>query len=83
MLLNASLKDKESLQEIHSLLHALFVRNRHQHKRNHWFKSLQQFRKQLGLLLEEMETKKKTVAEQKVTARLRYWDDHCIHQWYL
>jgi ribonuclease MRP protein subunit RMP1 len=91
-LLRSSPKDQESLLEIHELLNSLFIRNRNQHRRNHWFKSLQQFRKQLGLLLQEMGTQGTTTGrskysarqiEERLTARLRYWDEKCIHQWYL
>lgn len=90
-LLNISDKDKQSLIDILELLHRLFIRNRNQHRRNHWFKSLQSFRKQLDTLLQEMgvdtgmknvQLKNKSRAE-KITARLQYWDDSCIHKWYL
>jgi ribonuclease MRP protein subunit RMP1 len=82
-LLAASPKDKQSLVEIHALLNSLFIRNRNQHRRNHWFKSLQQFRKQLGLLLSEMETGTSATKAAKLTARLQFWDEKCIHEWYL
>lgn len=86
--LSAPPTDTESLTQIHALLNNLFTRNRNQHRRNHWFKSLQQFRKQLGLLLQDLENvsggkKKRKAAEEKIAARLQYWDEHCIHQWYL
>jgi hypothetical protein len=75
--------DKQNLKDIHELLERLFVRNRNQHRNQHWFKSLHQFRKQLGLLLEEMESKKKASAAKTMTERLQFWDDKCVHQWYL
>lgn len=83
--LNASDKDKSQLRDIHELLNKLFVRNRNQHRRNHWFKSLWQFRKEMRLLIEEMEakTKKKTWAAERIAKRLKYWDEKCVHQWYL
>ncbi|KAF2261137.1 hypothetical protein CC78DRAFT_583986 [Lojkania enalia] len=81
-LLRASDKDKQALADIHELLDRLFVRNRHQHRRNHWFKSLQQFRKQLALLIKEMESGKVNVAN-VLEQRLRFWDERHIHQWYL
>jgi ribonuclease MRP protein subunit RMP1 len=71
--------DKAMLLDIHELLNKVFVRNQNQHRRSHWWKSLHAFRKQLGLLLEEMEASK---AEAKLTARLRYWDEKFIHMWY-
>ncbi|KAH7122562.1 hypothetical protein B0J11DRAFT_436902 [Dendryphion nanum] len=80
-LLSASPAQRQSLSEIADLLHLLFVRNRNQHRRNHWFKSLQQFRKQLALLVTELNGDK-GVAE-KLNARLQYWDEKAIHQWYL
>ena len=82
-LLNASDRDKSQLRDIHELLNKLFVRNRNQHRRNHWFKSLWEFRKQMRLLLEAMELKKKSRAAEQIEARLKYWDEKCIHQWYL
>lgn len=78
-----SSSDKQNLKDIHELLERLFVRNRNQHRRNHWFKSLHQFRKQLGLLLGEMESTKKVTAAALMTERLQFWDEKCIHQWYL
>lgn len=69
------------LQDIHELLDKLFARNRNQHRRSHWWKSLHAFRKQIGVLLQEMEGKK-SERESKLEARLRYWDDKCIHMWY-
>jgi ribonuclease MRP protein subunit RMP1 len=88
-LLNATIKDQQSLMEIHDLLNSLFIRNRNQHRRNHWFKSLQQFRKQLALLLQELnvdvgkKSQKLAAKAEKLTTRLQYWDEKCIHQWYL
>lgn len=83
VLLSASSRDKAMLRDILELLNKLFVRNVNQHRRNHWWKSLHAFRKQLGLLLNELETAKKTVRAEKIEQRLRYWDEKCIHQWYL
>jgi ribonuclease MRP protein subunit RMP1 len=85
ILLGANKYQKPSLIKIQELLHHLFVRNRNQHRRNHWFKSLQQFRKQLDLLMEELEgeEKRKGSRKEKLDARLRLWDERCIHQWYL
>lgn len=74
--------DKAMLLDIHELLNKIFVRNVNQHRRSHWWKSLHAFRKQLGLLLGEMESTKKTEIEDKLGARLRYWDEKFIHQWY-
>lgn len=80
-----SSSEKQNLKDIHELLERLFARNRNQHRRNHWFKSLHQFRKQLGLLLGEMEStkNKKVTAARVITERLQFWDEKCIHQWYL
>jgi ribonuclease MRP protein subunit RMP1 len=74
--------DKAMLHDIHELLNRIFIRNRNQHRRSHWWKSLHAFRKQLGLLLGELEATKKAEREAKLEARLRYWDDNFIHQWY-
>ncbi|KAF2680239.1 hypothetical protein K458DRAFT_490155 [Lentithecium fluviatile CBS 122367] len=82
-LFGISSSDKQNLKDIHELLERLFARNRNQHRRNHWFKSLHQFRKQLGLLLGEMESTKKVTVARMMTERLQFWDEKCIHQWYL
>lgn len=81
-LMMATLHDKAMLLDIHTLLNKIFVRNVNQHRRSTWWKSLHAFRKQLGLLLEELDASKKTDAEDRLGARLRYWDDKFIHQWY-
>jgi ribonuclease MRP protein subunit RMP1 len=81
VLLNVSSHDKAMLLDIHDLLNKLYVRNSNQHRRSHWWKSLHAFRKQLSLLLQELESKK-SEREAKLEARLRYWDEKCIHQWY-
>ncbi|KAH9872651.1 hypothetical protein J1614_005045 [Plenodomus biglobosus] len=80
-LLAATSHDKAMLQDIHDLLNKIFVRNRNQHRRSHWWKSLHAFRKQIGLLLADLDSKKSERAE-KLEARLRYWDNKCIHMWY-
>jgi ribonuclease MRP protein subunit RMP1 len=81
-LMLATPHDKAMLLDIHDLLNKIFVRNVNQHRRSHWWKSLHAFRKQLGLLLEELAASKKNEVEAKLEARLRYWDDKFIHQWY-
>ncbi|KAF2474281.1 uncharacterized protein BDR25DRAFT_215714 [Lindgomyces ingoldianus] len=78
-LLRASGAENQALVDIHELLIRLYIRNRNQHRRSHWFKSLCQFRKQLGLLIGEIENSKTSALQQ----RLRFWDERCIHQWYL
>jgi ribonuclease MRP protein subunit RMP1 len=81
-LLASTPHDKEMLHDIHELLDKLFARNRNQHRRSHWWKSLHAFRKQIALLLQDLESGKKSEREGKVQARLRYWDEKCIHLWY-
>jgi ribonuclease MRP protein subunit RMP1 len=68
-LMLATPHDKAMLLDIHE-------------RRSHWWKSLHAFRKQLGLLLAELEAAKKAEREAKLQARLRYWDEKFIHQWY-
>ncbi|KAH9860228.1 hypothetical protein IAQ61_012012 [Plenodomus lingam] len=80
-LLAAPAHDKAMLQDIHDLLNKLFIRNRNQHRRSHWWKSLHAFRKQIGLLLADLDGKKSERTE-KLEERLRYWDNKCIHMWY-
>ena len=80
-LLATSQHDKDMLHDIYTLLDQLFARNRNQHRRSHWWKSLHAFRKQISLLIRELEGKR-SEREAKLEARLRYWDEKCIHQWY-
>ncbi|KAF2823932.1 hypothetical protein CC86DRAFT_62004 [Ophiobolus disseminans] len=77
-LLNAPPHDIAMLHDVHELLNKLFIRNKNQHRRSHWWKSLHAFRKQLGLLLHDLEAKKK---DDVVEARLVFWDG-CVHAWY-
>jgi len=96
-LLNASSHDIAMLHDIHSLLNKLFVRNRNQHRRSTWWKALHGFRKQMALLLAELEGDvsgagaKRTgkgkswekERKEKVEARLKYWDERGgVHGWY-
>lgn len=81
-LLNASQHEKAMLIDIYELLNTLFARNRNQHRRSHWWRSLHAFRKQLSLLLSEMETGRKSERPSKIEARLRFWDEKCVHVWY-
>ncbi|KAJ4324127.1 RNase MRP subunit [Neodidymelliopsis sp. IMI 364377] len=81
-LLEASLHERSKLVDIYELLDKLYVRNRNQHRRNHWWKSLHAFRKQLALLLSEMNNGKRSERAAKIEARLRYWDEKCVHIWY-
>jgi ribonuclease MRP protein subunit RMP1 len=78
-LLNAAPHDIAKLHDIHELLNKIFIRNKNQHRRSHWWKSLHAFRKQIGLLLQELEGKKK---EAEVEARLKFWDEGAMHTWY-
>jgi ribonuclease MRP protein subunit RMP1 len=81
-LMNTSQHEKAMLHDIHSLLNKIFIRNRNQHQRSHWWRSLHAFRKQMHLLLQELESGKKKEREGKVEARLRYWDEGMVHTWY-
>ncbi|KAH7074646.1 hypothetical protein BKA63DRAFT_317848 [Paraphoma chrysanthemicola] len=81
-LMIATPNEKAMLHDIYALLDKLFIRNKNQHRRSHWWKSLAAFRKQLGLLLSELELSSAKEKEDKLQARLRYWDQGDIHQWY-
>ncbi|KAF2031406.1 hypothetical protein EK21DRAFT_63245 [Setomelanomma holmii] len=81
-LMLASQHDKDMLLDIQHLLDKIFVRNKNQHRRSHWWKGLHAFRKQLALLLTDMQLSKEKEKEAKLEARLRYWDQDMIHQWY-
>lgn len=73
------------LHDVHALLARIFARNKNQHRRSTWWKALHAFRKQLGLLLQELEGEEKEKEKEKgekVQARLRYWDEKCVHVWY-
>ncbi|KAF2854430.1 hypothetical protein T440DRAFT_375528, partial [Plenodomus tracheiphilus IPT5] len=80
-LLASTPHDKAMLHDIHDLLNKIFIRNRNQHRRSLWWKSLHAFRRQIKLLLDELNGKKSERAE-KLEERLRYWDGRCIHMWY-
>ncbi|KAF1837839.1 hypothetical protein BDW02DRAFT_490455 [Decorospora gaudefroyi] len=77
-LLSASAHDIAMLHDIHALLNKIFIRNRNQHHRSHWWKRLHSFRKQLALLLQEHADSNAT----KMEARLRFWDEGTVHAWY-
>ena len=79
-LMNAPPHDIAMLRDIHELLNKIFVRNKNQHRRSTWWKSLHAFRKQMALLLQDMEGEGKK-KEKDVEARLRFWDG-CVHGWY-
>ncbi|EMD92029.1 hypothetical protein COCC4DRAFT_144971 [Bipolaris maydis ATCC 48331] len=84
-LFSASTHDIAMLHDIHSLLNKLFIRNRNQHRRSTWWKALHGFRKQMALLLGELEAKELREYErrQRVEARLRFWDERGeVHAWY-
>ncbi|KAF1957455.1 hypothetical protein CC80DRAFT_44906 [Byssothecium circinans] len=76
-------KEKQNLLDIEDLLNNLFARNKNQHRRSHWFESLRQFRKQLSFLLDELKSRKKITAAKLIEHRLQFWDEKCVHQWYL
>ncbi|EUC42868.1 hypothetical protein COCMIDRAFT_39099 [Bipolaris oryzae ATCC 44560] len=84
-LFSASTHEIAMLHDIHSLLDKLFIRNRNQHRRSTWWKALHGFRKQMALLLGELEAKELREYErrQRVQARLRFWDERGeVHAWY-
>ena len=81
-LLNAPSHDMAMLHDIHTLLNKIFTRNRNQHQRCTWWKSLHGFRRQIGLLLQELEKGPVKEREGKVEARLRFWDKGVVHGWY-
>jgi ribonuclease MRP protein subunit RMP1 len=81
-LLAAPAHDIAKLHDIHELLNKIFTRNKNQHRRSHWWKSLHAFRKQMGLLLHDLETKGSKKKEEDLQARLRFWDEGCVHMWY-
>ncbi|KAL6160099.1 RNase MRP subunit [Exserohilum turcicum] len=73
------------LHDIHTLLDRIFVRNRNQHRRSTWWKALHGFRKQMALLLADLQDKQVREVERrrKVEARLRAWDAKGeVHAWY-
>ena len=88
-----SATDKQALLDIHELLTRLYLRNRNQHHDSHWFGPLDMFRKQLGLLLGEIDGAKGVAKGSRVRignadvkavleSRLEYWD-RVVHDWYL
>lgn len=85
-LFSAPTHDIAMLHDIHTLLDRIFVRNRNQHRRSTWWKALHGFRKQMALLLADLQDKQVREVERrrKVEARLRAWDAKGeVHAWYL
>ena len=88
-LLNLSAQDKAQLLDVYALLDTLFTRNRNQHRRSIWWKSLLQFRKQLALLINEVEGgaggkgRRERERTARIGARLVYWrGERGVRVWY-
>lgn len=88
-LLNLPAHDKSQLLDVYALLDTLFTRNRNQHRRSIWWKSLLQFRKQLALLINEAEGgtggkgRRERERAARVEARLAYWrGEGVVGVWY-
>jgi ribonuclease MRP protein subunit RMP1 len=80
--MSASTHEIAMLHDIHTLLNKIFTRNRNQHQRSTWWKGLRGFRKQIGLLLQELLHGPVKERAGKVEARLRFWDRGVVHVWY-
>jgi ribonuclease MRP protein subunit RMP1 len=80
--MSASTHEIAMLHDIHTLLNKIFTRNRNQHQRSTWWKGLHGFRKQIGLLFQELLHGPLKERAGKVEARLRFWDRGVVHVWY-
>ena len=88
-LLNLPAHDKAQLLDVYALLDTLFTRNRNQHRRSIWWKSLLQFRKQLALLINEVDGstggkgRRERERATRIEARLAYWrGEGAVGVWY-
>ena len=90
----ASVNELEGLGE---MLQRIFVRNKNQHRRSHWWKALKGFKRELGLVLGELAALQATTSTstststsnskpaltRRLEARLRVLGEEKMHAWYM
>ena len=94
---NAPSTSASELTSLAQLLHLAHYRSKNQHRLSKWYKSLTQFLSQIKKLLGEVEeldtavsfstpkqeSKYVVAAREKVEARVRFWSERLLEQWFL
>ncbi|EME81974.1 uncharacterized protein MYCFIDRAFT_18376, partial [Pseudocercospora fijiensis CIRAD86] len=62
------------------LLHLFHHRNKNQHRRSHWYKHMNTFRRQLQSLLSDLKTLN-SVPSTHTSARLEFWREVMVSKW--
>ncbi|OCL09110.1 hypothetical protein AOQ84DRAFT_405294 [Glonium stellatum] len=88
----------DELQGLSEMLQRIFVRNKNQHRRSHWWKALKGFKRDLGLVLAELAalhtagpigsiaatpSASKSAVARRLQARLRVLSEDKMHGWYM
>ena len=85
----------DELKGLGEMLQRIFVRNKNQHRRSHWWKALKGFKRELGLVLGELAAMQaatgtsaststsKPALTRRLEARLRVLGEEKMHVWYM
>ena len=85
----------DELKGLSEMLQRIFVRNKNQHRRSHWWKALKGFKRELGLVLGELAalqaatgtgtstSTSKPALTRRLEARLRVLGEEKMHVWYM
>jgi ribonuclease MRP protein subunit RMP1 len=93
--LQLSAASVDELKGLGEMLQRIFVRNKNQHRRSHWWKALKGFKRELGLVLGELaalqtatststsNSNSKPALTRRLEARLRVLSEEKMHAWYM
>ena len=93
--LQLSVASVDELKGLCEMLQRIFVRNKNQHRRSHWWKALKGFKRELGLVLGELtalqavtststsNSNSKPALTRRLEARLRVLGEEKMHAWYM
>lgn len=93
--LQLSAASVDELKGLGEMLQRIFVRNKNQHRRSHWWKALKGFKRELGLVLGELAalqattntststSNSKPALTRRLEARLRVLGEEKMHAWYM
>ena len=95
--LQLSAASVDELKGLGEMLQRIFVRNKNQHRRSHWWKALKGFKRELGLVLGELaalqaatstststsNSNSKPALTRRLEARLRVLGEEKMHAWYM
>ena len=93
--LRLSAASMDELKGLGEMLQRIFVRNKNQHRRSHWWKALKGFKRELGLVLGELAAMQaatgtsaststsKPALTRRLEARLRVLGEEKMHVWYM